>query len=159
MEGARVEKPQAGGRGKLALGIAAGVVGILAAGYLGLCAYVGTGSAVLPNVELGGISVGGMSQEQAQTTVEEQVGAHMNQTAVQLRCGDWSGEYTGGAVVDGAASAEQAMAQGRESFPLQGFAYLRSLLGGANRLDLSLSLDEAGERQLDALLDEADRAG
>ena len=158
MEGARVEKPQAGGRGKLALGIAAGVVGILAAGYLGLCAYVGTGSAVLPNVELGGISVGGMSQEQAQTTVEEQVGAHMNQTAVQLRCGDWSGEYTGGAVVDGAASAEQAMAQGRESFPLQGFAYLRSLLGGANRLDLSLSLDEAGERQLDALLDEADRA-
>ena len=73
MEGTRVQKPEGGGVGKLALGITAGLAGVLAAGYLGLCAYVGTGSAVLPNVELGGISVGGMSQEQAQTAVEEQV--------------------------------------------------------------------------------------
>jgi len=157
MEGARVETPK-GGRGKLALGIAAGVAGVLIAGYLGLCAYVGTGSTILPNVEIGGVSVGGMSPEQAQAALEERVESHMGGTAVGLRCGEWSGEYTGGAAVDGGASVEEAMAEGRESFPLQGVQFLRHLLGGKSQLDLALSLDEAGERQLDRLLDEADRA-
>ena len=158
MEGTRVQKPEGGGVGKLALGITAGLAGVLAAGYLGLCAYVGTGSTILPNVEIGGVDVGGMSQAQAQTALEEKIGAHMGGTTVQLNCGSWSGDYTGGAVVDGGASVEQAMNEGRESFPLQGFAYLRNLLGGKSELDLSLTLDETGERELDRLLDEADRA-
>ena len=38
MEGTRVQKPEGGGVGKLALGITAGLAGVLAAGYLGLCA-------------------------------------------------------------------------------------------------------------------------
>ena len=158
MEGTRVQKPEGGGVGKLALGITAGLAGVLAAGYLGLCAYVGTGSTILPNVEIGGVDVGGMSQAQAKTALEEKIGAHMGGTTVQLNCGSWSGDYTGGAVVDGGASVEQAMNEGRESFPLQGFAYLRNLLGGKSELDLSLTLDETGERELDRLLDEADRA-
>ena len=36
MEGTRVQKPEGGGVGKLALGITAGLAGVLAAGYLGL---------------------------------------------------------------------------------------------------------------------------
>ncbi len=96
MEGTRVQKPEGGGVGKLALGITAGLAGVLAAGYLGLCAYVGTGSTILPNVEIGGVDVGGMSQAQAQTALEEKIGAHMGGTTVQLNCGSWSGDYTGG---------------------------------------------------------------
>ena len=63
MEGQRVAKKEGGG--KLPWIITGTVVGVLAAAYIGVCAWASGREAILPNVSVAGVVVSNMSAEQA----------------------------------------------------------------------------------------------
>ena len=67
MDGQRVAKNE-GGK-KLPWIIAGAVVGVLAAGYIGACAWAAGRDTILPNVSVAGIDVSSMTVEQARDTV------------------------------------------------------------------------------------------
>ena len=156
MAGAR-ELKQSGGKKKklgIALGAAAGVV---LAGYLGLCAWVGGSGEIMPNVTVGGLDLSGQRLETAQAVVEQALEEHGSKATVTLTYGSWSGSISGDELVPfGKASAIHAWQVGRESFLTRGFQYIRHLLGGSTEVELDLSLWGVSQHPLEALLDQAD---
>ena len=70
MEGQRVAK---GGGSKLPWIITGTVAALLAAAYLGVCAWASGKDAILPNVSVAGIDVSNMLVEQAQEKIEAAV--------------------------------------------------------------------------------------
>ena len=138
--------------GVVILGAAAGVV---LAGYLGLCAWVGS-AGVMPNVTVAGLNVAGMDWDQVQTTVTQAVEEHGSKAKVTLTYGDWSGSITGDELdLFGEDSALNAWEVGRGSFLTQGFQYLRHLMGGSTQVELALGADGVTQQALESLLDEA----
>ena len=71
MDGQRVEKTP--GKGKIGLIVAAVLAVLLVGGYLGLCAWVGTSSQIMPGVSVAGVSLGGMTREQAGEVLAEEL--------------------------------------------------------------------------------------
>ncbi|MEH2939589.1 hypothetical protein [Lawsonibacter sp. JLR.KK007] len=67
MEGQRVAKSKGGG--KLPVIAAGAAAGVLAAAYLGICAWAAGQDVILPNVSVAGIDVSSMTVEQARDTV------------------------------------------------------------------------------------------
>ena len=64
-------QPQKGGRRGL---IAAGaLVVVLAAGYLGLCTWVGASGTTLPGTTAGGVELGGLTRSQMERRLEEEL--------------------------------------------------------------------------------------
>ena len=55
---------------KLLIGIGAAAVVVVGA-YVGLCAWVGGSQTIMKDVHVGGVSVGGMTQQQAKSTLEQ----------------------------------------------------------------------------------------
>ena len=51
--------------GKRGWAIAGIALGVLAAAYLGLCAYAALSGTIYPNTTVGGVDYGGMTEEQA----------------------------------------------------------------------------------------------
>lgn len=51
--------------GKRGWAIAGIALGVLAAAYLGLCAYAALSGTIYPNTTVGGVNYGGMTEEQA----------------------------------------------------------------------------------------------
>ena len=160
MEGHRVQKKTKKGpdnpkKKGLWIGIGAAAVVVVGA-YVGLCAWVGSSPTILKGVTVGGVPVGGMTQEQAKSTLEQ--GMEQSQAlTVPLEYGTWSGSIQGSAMrLDGEECAKQAWQAGRSNFILQGGAYLSSLLGADRDVDLVLDWSEDGQKQLNTLLDEAD---
>ena len=132
---------------------------VLAGAYVGLCAWVGSSQTILKGVTVGGVSVGGMTQEQAKSALEEGMEQAKN-VSLPLEYGTWSGSIQGSALsLDAEAGAKQAWEAGRSNFIVQGGAYLGSLMGMSQDVELSLDWSESGKQELNALLDEADRAG
>ena len=141
---------------KIALIAAGGVAVVLLGGYLGLCAWVGSSSAILNGVSVAGVPVGGMTREQALAALEEQLG-QVSDVTVPLEYGPWEGEITAAAVqVDDQATVSQAWQTGREHFLLQGGGYLAHQFGAENDIDLVLAWTESGKTELEEKMDEAD---
>ncbi len=135
---------------------AAALAAALLAGYLGLCAWVGGSSRILNGVSAAGVPLGGMTREQAQTTLADRFSG-VSQTALSLEYGPWSGSIAASAFqADGQASAQAAWQTGREHFLLQGGAYLAHLLGAEEDAGLTLAWTDAGARELEQLMDAAD---
>lgn len=161
MEGNRVQKETKKGpdnpkKKALLIGIGAAAVVVVGA-YAGLCAWVGSSPAILKGVSVGGVSVGGMTQEQAKSALEDSLD-QVKDLTVPLEYGTWSGSIPGTALsLNAEDCARQAWETGRSNFILQGGAYLGSLLGMDQEVDLSLDWSEDGQKQLNALLDEADQ--
>ena len=161
MKGSRIQKDSAKGPGNpkkkfLLLGLGAAVVVVLGA-YAGLCAWVGGSQTILKGVSVGGVSVGGMTQEQAQSALEDSM-IQAQAVSLPLEYGTWSGSIQGSALeLDAEDCAQQAWKTGRSSFLLQGGAYLSSLMGMDREVDLSLDWSQSGKQELKALLDEADQ--
>ena len=159
MAGARELKktPQGTGGGALAAAIAVLAAGALAAAYIGLCYWVG-GGAILPNVSVAGIDLSGLSQAQAQELLSRWLEEQASQVEVELSYGSWSAQLDGaGLLPSSGSSAQAALAVGRENFFARGLAYLTHRLGESTQVDLSAQMTEEGVRNLDRLLDEADR--
>ena len=161
MEGSRVQKNGASGpmnpkKKRLLLGVGAAVV-VLAGAYVGLCAWVGSSQTILKGVTVGGVSVGGMTQEQAKSALEESMEQAQNVT-LPVEYGTWSGSIQGSALnLNAEDCAKQAWEAGRSNFIVQGGAYLGSLMGMGQDVELSLDWSESGKQELNALLDEADQ--
>ena len=154
MEGQRVDKSAGGGR---KAGIIAGAaVGVLAAAYVGLCAWVGGQQSIFPNVSVAGIDVSNMTVEQAGDTLAQTMADQGRQVAVSLQYGDWSGQLTAAELeLDWQSIATQAQQRGRDNFLVQGAAYLGHLMGGGENVSPEL---DGRQPALEQLLDQADRA-
>ena len=139
MEGQRVAKTEGGG-GKLPLIIAGATVGVLAAAYLGVCAWASGRAVILPNVSVAGIDVSNLTVEQARNTVEEAVGQAGRDVTLTL---DYEGLemsfYDGGEVVDAARSAQDAWDVGHGNFLTGGPQLIGHFLGASSQVPLALS--------------------
>ena len=148
MEGRRVEKKPGGS--KKGWIIAGSVLILLAAAYLGLCIWVGMSGKILPNVNIAGVDVSNLTKAQAQTLLESSVAQRGEEACVELRYRDWSAKLTGQDIAPlSYISVERAAEVGRENLLLQGFAYIRHLLGEPRTVDLVV---EAAPEQRDELL-------
>ena len=156
MAGARELKKK---KKELPLGVVIGgtFAGVLLGGYLGLCAWVNFGG-IMPNVTVGGLDVGGLSQEQAQVRLEQAMKSHAAKGSVTLRYGDWSGTVTGDQMqIFGENAALEARKAGRGNFLTQGVEYIQHLAGNREDVELNMGFDCVAQQALEALLDEAER--
>lgn len=143
MEGQRVAKTEGGG-GKLPLIIAGAAVGVLAAAYLGVCAWASGREAILPNVSVAGVDVSNLTVEQARNTVEAVAGQAGPDITLTL---DYEGLeksfYGDGKVVDAAQSAQDAWNVGHENFLAGGPQLLGHMLGASSQVPLALSAEDS----------------
>ncbi len=90
MEGQRIAKKEGGG-GKLPWIITGSVVGVLAAAYIGTCAWASGRDAILPNVSVAGIDVSNMTVEQARDTVQSALDRQSGDVKLEVVVGDQGG--------------------------------------------------------------------
>lgn len=156
MAGQRVAKKEGGShKGPF---FAAVVFAVLAAAYIGLCAWVG-GTGIMPNVSIAGLDVAGMTWDEAQAVVDQAMEEHGAQAAVKLTYGDWSGTITGDQLdTFGENSARYAAQKGKNNFLTRGVQYLGHLIGTSSDVSLDLGLEDVEQNALTALLNEADQA-
>lgn len=149
MEGQRVAKKEGGGR--LPWIITGAVVGILAAAYIGLCAWAGNRQEILPNVSVSGIDVSNMSVEQAQSVIETAVAQQGKNVTLSLSYEDVQESLNGADVaVDVEESVQAAWQVGHENFLTGGFQLAGHMLGMSSQLPLVLPQEEPAQ---DALVD------
>ena len=116
MEGQRIAKKEGGG-GKLPWIITGSVVGVLAAAYIGTCAWASGRDAILPNVSVAGIDVSNMVVEQARSTVQSAVTERGKDITLTLSYEDLEERLSGADVaVDVAESVRAARQIGHENF-------------------------------------------
>lgn len=156
MAGARELKKK---KKELPLGVVIGgtFAGVLLGGYLGLCTWVNFGQ-IMPNVTVGGLDVGGLSQAQAQVKLEQAMKSHATKASVTLQYGDWSGTITGDQMqIFGESAALEAQKAGRGNFLTQGIEYIQHLAGNREDVELNLGFDCVAQPALEKLLDQAER--
>lgn len=143
MEGQRVAKTEGSG-GKLPLIIAGAAVGVLAAAYLGVCAWASGREVILPNVSVAGVDVSNLTVEQARNTVEQAADQAGRDITLTL---DYEGLeksfYGGGAAVDAARSAQDAWDVGHGNFLTGGPLLLGHMLGASSQIPLALSAENS----------------
>ena len=143
---------------KKGLIIAGAVIGVLAAAYLGLCVWVGQSGTIFPRTSVAGVDVSGMTVDAAARTLSQELEQAAQSVSLPLSYGHWEGNLEGGAVeLDAGAWARSAWESGRENFLFQGGIYLGRLMGAECDLAPDFTLSQSGQRQFDALMDEADR--
>ena len=154
MEGQRVAKSEGGG--KLPLIITGAVVGVLAAAYLGVCAWASSQEAILPNVSVAGIDVSRLTMEQARDTVEAAAGQAGRDITVTLDYEGLERSFSAGeAVVDAARSAQEAWNVGHENFLTGGPQLLSHFLGASSQIPLALAEENSA---LDSFVADMERA-
>ena len=155
MEGQRVAKTEGGG-GKLPLIIAGAAVGVLAAAYLGLCAWASGREAILPNVSVAGVDVSNLTVEQAKNTVEAAAGQVGRDVTLTLDYEGLERSFCGdGEVVDAAQSAQNAWDVGHENFFTGGPQLLGHFLGASSQVPLALSEENS---ELDGFVADMEQA-
>lgn len=143
--------------GKKWLIIAAVVVALVLAAYLGLCFWVQSSAKVMPNVTVAGVELAGMTQAEAQNALEQNVSEGQEDLVVQLTCKDWKGELNAAQMqYDWSTLAQWAVEQGRENFLAGGFQYLRHLTSGKQGSTVEARVEE--QPAYDALIAEAEKA-
>ena len=153
--GKRLAKPDGeakkGRRGLLAAGI---LVAVLAAGYLGLCTWVGASGTTLPGTTAGGVELGGLTRDQVERRLDEELKQSYTGKEITLQVDGTSQSYTvSGSVldVDTSAVTDAACGLSQGNFFSRGWRLIQSLLGG-NDIEVPLSYTQEGEAQVDALL-------
>lgn len=138
MEGQRVAKSKGGG--KLPVIAAGAAAGVLAAAYLGICAWAAGQDVILPNVSVAGIDVSSMTVEQARDTVRtaaDQVGQDVTLTLAyedlekRLNCA--------GLALDVEQGVEAAQQVGHRNFFTGGPQLVGHMLGMSSQVPLPLA--------------------
>lgn len=134
-----------GGTGKKAA-IALGAAAVLVlAGYLGLCAYAGSGGGrMAPNTHIGGVAVGGQSTEAAAATLESALEERLAALGVQFSCEGKLYTVPGGEFSYDAAGAVTVASPASGSFFTRGAKFLQGLLS-KNGHAVALTLDHVPE--------------
>lgn len=135
--------------------IAAGVlVAVVAAGYLGLCTWVGASGTTLPGTTAGGVDLGGLTRDQVERRLEEDLKARYTGKEITLEVEGTNQSYTvSGSVldVDTSAVTDAACGLSQGNFLSRGWRFLQAMLGG-NDIEVPLSYTQEGEAQVDGLL-------
>ena len=147
-----------GGKGGLIL---TGVLAVILAGYVGLCAWVNVNDAVLSNVTVAGIDVSGMSRSEAREAIAQAVSQKAEQATLKLTHGNWSTQVRASDLANDGYFEEElavdAYLAGKDNFLTYGFQYLRHLLGGGSTVELALNYDRVEQPALDAILAQAQK--
>ncbi|WP_186565254.1 VanW family protein [Lawsonibacter celer] len=157
-EGKRVQKARQGTKGpKIVLAVVIVLILALAAGYVGLCAYVGRSGRYLPNTSISGVDVSGLTQVEAVYRLDEQLGQKLGGQTVDFTCGGnvYSvplSDFT----VDTGAAAQQAIAAQAGSFLTRGAGYLSALLNGTD-FSAGVTLDQTPSAVEQAVQECSDR--
>ena len=153
--GKRLAKPDGEAKKSRRGLIAAGVlVAVLAAGYLGLCTWVGASGTTLPGTTAGGVELGGLTRDQVERRLDEELKQRYTGKEITLQVDGASQSYTvSGSVldVDTSAVTDAACGLSQGNFFSRGWRLIRSLLGG-NDIEVPLSYTQEGEAQVDTLL-------
>ena len=135
--------------------IAAGVlVAVVAAGYLGLCTWVGASGTTLPGTTAGGVDLGGLTRDQVERRLDEELRQRYTGKEITLQADGVDQSYTvSGSVlnVDTGAITDAAWGLSQGSFLSRGWRFLQAMLGG-NDIEVPLSYTQEGEAQVDDLL-------
>ena len=119
------------GGGNTVLVVLAVLVGLMAAGYLGLCAYAGNLNTFYPNYRINGIDVGGLTAAEAQKKIETELLAQ----PVEITNADTGAQMTMtleemGYTPELLDLAQSAMGDQRSrNFAIRGADFLKSLSG------------------------------
>lgn len=157
-EGKRVQKARQGAKGpKIVLAVVIVLILALAAGYVGLCAYVGRSGRYLPNTSISGVDISGLTQVEAVYRLDEQLGQKLGGQTVDFTCGGnvYSvplSDFT----VDTGAAAQQAIAAQAGSFLTRGAGYLSALLNGTD-FSAGVTLDQTPSAVEQAVQECSDR--
>jgi len=143
-----------GGGSKKAAIIAGVVLAILLAAYLGLCAYA-SGSKLLPNTTVSGVSLGGMSVEEASQVLSQQLGERLSTLTVDFSCGGQTYSVPGSEFAIPADAAAQVAQAQAGPFPVRGAKLLSALLGQAGGA-VPVTLDHTPEAVTQAVADHSD---
>ena len=153
--GKRLAKSDGGGRKSRRGLIAAGVlVAVVAAGYLGLCTWVGASGTTLPGTTAGGVDLGGLTRDQVERRLDEDLKVRYTGKEITLQADGVDQSYTvSGSVlnVDTGAVTDAAWGLSQGNFLSRGWRFLQAMLGG-NDIEVPLSYTQEGEAQVDSLL-------
>ncbi len=153
--GKRLAKSDGGARKSRRGLIAAGVlVAVVAAGYLGLCTWVGASGTTLPGTTAGGVDLGGLTRDQVDRRLDEELRQRYTGKEITLQADGVDQSYTvSGSVlnVDTGAITDAAWGLSQGSFLSRGWRFLQAMLGG-NDIEVPLSYTQEGEAQVDDLL-------
>ena len=153
--GKRLAKSDGGARKSRRGLIAAGVlVAVVAAGYLGLCTWVGASGTTLPGTTAGGVDLGGLTRDQVERRLDEELRQRYTGKEITLQADGVDQSYTvSGSVlnVDTGAITDAAWGLSQGSFLSRGWRFLQAMLGG-NDIEVPLSYTQEGEAQVDDLL-------
>jgi len=138
-----------------------GLLVLVAAAYLGLCAWAG-GQGVFPNVTVAGQDVSGMSSDEVRTVAQQALESAADEAAVTLHYGDWSGTLRAADLVPFEAYASNAALHaywaGRDGFLTQGWEYLRRMMGAEESIPLQPCYWGVEQPFMNELLDGAQAA-
>ena len=152
MQGRRVEKKPAAkkpGGSKKGPIIAVAVVGVVLAAYLGLCAWVGASDKIMPNVYVLGVDVSGMTEQEAQAAVDQNLDAYGDQVSATLCYGGWRGSITAAQMKEQWDDvADPAIQVSRGNFFTQGARYLSHLMGTTHMVQIPRSPENPALEQL-----------
>ncbi len=141
MKGQREAKSEGGN--KLPWIIAGAIIGILAAAYLGLCAWAASRDTILPNVSVAGIDVSNMTMTQADNAIRTAVEQKGGQISFALSYEDIQESLTADQLaVDAARSAQDAWEVGRGNFFTGGPRLVGHMLGMSSEVPLALPEDD-----------------
>lgn len=141
MKGQREAKKEGGS--KLPWIITGGVVGVLAAAYLGTCAWAAGREAILPNVSVAGIDVSNMTVEQAKSAIESTVEQKGGDFPIIMAYEDIEERLTlDQLAVDAGQSAQNAWDIGRGSFFTGGPQLVGHMLGMSSQVPVVLPEDD-----------------
>ena len=128
------------------------LVGLLVCAYLGLCAYVFFSGRILPNVSVGHVDVSQMTWNEARAALETNT-ADIRNKVIPFTYGsrgkaEVSGEWVQPDIEQAGADA---LAVGREGFPLTYGANFLMALSQPTQLDLPVSFSAEGSTKLSGL--------
>ena len=142
----------------LALLLAAAAV-VLALAYVGLCAWVGASSTILPRVSAAGVGLGGLTQAQATERLNTGVAERYADASVNLTYSGQTAVFTGALVeADAEGAAQSAWNYGRTGGFLTRGGYLLSTLITGHEVEAPLRYSETGRAQVDQMLEDISQA-
>ena len=157
MDGQRIAKKEGGG--KLPWVITGALAAVLAAAYLGVCAWAAGRSTMLPNVSVAGIDVSNMTVEQAGEKVENCLSQMGGDITLTLTYEDMEESLSGADVtVDVAQSVQGAREIGHRNFFTGGPQLVGHMLGASARAPLVLPEDEPAQAGLIDRMEEGIKA-
>ena len=146
MEGTRVAKKEGGG-GRKPWIITGAIIGVLAAAYLGLCAWAMSRNTILPNMSVSNIDVSNMTLEEAQSVVETELAQKGKEVWAEVGVAqaghvETVNLFASDMAIDAAQSVQDAWQVGHGNFFTAGPRLVGHMLGMSSMVPVVIPEDE-----------------